>query len=67
MPQLERLFVIKKRDIQVECDFTATELCVVARLDITITLGWLLVLALYYGIRILFEFLSIKRKGGGDK
>lgn len=67
MPQLERLFVIKKRDIQVECDFTATELCVVAHLDITITLGWLLVLALYYGIRILFEFLSIKRKGGGDK
>ena len=67
MPQLERLFVIKKRDIQVECDFTATELCVVAHLAITITLGWLLVLALYYGIRILFEFLSIKRKGGGDK
>ena len=67
MPQLERLFVIKKRDIQVECDFTATELCVVAHLDITITLGCLLVLALYYGIRILFEFLSIKRKGGGDK
>lgn len=67
MPQLERLFVIKKRDIQVECDFTATELCVVAHLDITITLGRLLVLALYYGIRILFEFLSIKRKGGGDK
>lgn len=67
MPQLERLFVIKKRDIQVECDFTATELCVVAHLDITITLGRLLVLALYYGIRILFEILSIKRKGGGDK
>ena len=67
MPQLERLFVIKKRDIQVECDFTATELCVVAHLDITITLGWLLILALYYGIRILFVFLSIKRKGGGDK
>ena len=67
MPQLERLFVIKQRDIQVECDFTATELCVVAHLDITITLGWLLVLALYYGIRILFELLSMKRKGGGDK
>lgn len=67
VPQLERLFVIKKRDIQVECDFTATELCVVAHLDITITLGWLLILALYYGIRILFVFLSIKRKGGGDK
>ena len=67
MPQLERLFVIKKRDIQVECDFTAAETCVVAHLDITITLGRLLALAAYYGIRVLFEFLSMKRKGGGNK
>ena len=67
MPQLERLFVIKKRDIQVECDFTASETCVVAHLDITITLGRLLALALVYGVRVLIEFLSMKRKGGGDK
>ena len=67
MPQLERLFVIRKRDIQVECDFASPETTVVVHLDVSITLGWLLVLALYYGIRILFEFLSIKRKGGGDK
>ena len=67
MPQLERLFVIKKRDIQVECDFTASETCVVAHLDITITLGRLLALALVYGVRVLTEFLSMKRKGGGEK
>ena len=67
IPQLERLFVIKKRDIQVECDFTASETRVAAHLDITITLGRLLVLAIYYGIRVLIEFLSMKRKGGGDK
>ena len=67
MPQLEWLFVIKKRDIQVECDFTAAETCVVAHLDITITLGRLLVLALVYGVRVLIEFLSMKRKGGGEK
>ena len=67
MPQLERLFVIKKRDIQVECDFTASETCVVAHLDITITLGRLLALALVYGVRVLIEFLSMKRKGGGIK
>ena len=47
IPQLERLFVIKKRDIQVECDFTASETRVAAQLDITITLGRLLVLAIY--------------------
>lgn len=67
MPQLERLFIIKKRDIQVECDFTATEICIIAYADITITLGRLLMLAVYYGVRVLIEFLSMKRKGGGDK
>ena len=67
MPQLERLFVIKKRDIQVECDFAASETCVVAHLDITITLGRLLALALVYGVRVLIEFLSMKRKGGGEE
>lgn len=67
MPQLEALFTIKKRDIQVECDFTAEEISVVARMDITITLGRLLMLAVVYGIRVLFVFLSMKRKGGGDK
>lgn len=67
MPQLERLFVIKKRDIQVECDFTAAEICVIAHLDITITLGRLLSLAVIYGIRALYVFISMKRKGGGVK
>ena len=67
MPQLERLFVIRKRDIQVECDFTAAETTVVAHLDISITLGRLLALVIFYGVRILFELLSMKRKGGGDK
>lgn len=67
MPQLERLFVIKKRDIQVECDFTAEEISVIAHVDITITLGRLLTLAVVYGIRVLFEFLSMKRKDGGDQ
>ena len=67
MPQLERLFVIKKRDIQVECDFTAEETRVIAHMDITITLGRLLTLAVVYGIRVLFDFLAMKRKGGGDQ
>ena len=53
--------------MQVECDFTAEEICVAAHLDITITLGRLLVLAVYYGICVLIEFLSLKRKGGGEQ
>ena len=66
LPQLERLFVIKKRDIQVECDFTASETLVIARMDVTITMGRLLSLGVRYGLRALKEFLTIKkrRKGG---
>lgn len=69
IPQLERLFVIKKRDLEVECDFTASETRVFARLDMTITLGRLLALALRYGVRAVKEFLTIqkKRKGGAAK
>ena len=66
MPQLERYFVIKKRDLEVECDFTADQTLIFARLDLTITLGRLLSLAVVYGIRILRQYLNIMktRKGG---
>jgi hypothetical protein len=66
MPQLDRLFVIKKRDVEVECDFTASETTVIARVELTITLGRLLALVTVYGIRAVKEFINIrkKRKGG---
>lgn len=69
IPQLERLFIIKKRDMEVECDFTASETRVLARVDMTITLGRLLALAIRYGFRAGKEFLTIqkKRKGGAAK
>ena len=68
MPALERWFVIKKRNVEVECDFTASQTLVTARLDISITLGRLLSLAAAYGIRALKEFLNFKkkRKGGAQ-
>ena len=66
LPVLEQIFVIKKRDVEVECDFTASETKVIARLDITITLGRLLALVAVYGFRAMKEYLAIrnKRKGG---
>lgn len=69
LPVMEQVFVIKKRDVEVECDFTASETKVIARLDITITLGRLLALVVVYGIQALKEFISIrnKRKGGVAK
>ena len=69
MPRLERVFVIKKRNIEVECDFEASQTRVIARLDLTITLGRILATVVVYGIKALIEFLKIKnkRKGGASK
>ena len=68
MPRLEKIFVIRKRDIEVECDFTASETLVTVRLDVTITLGRLLGLLFGYAVRALIQFLKIKkkRKGGAQ-
>lgn len=69
MPQLEKWFVIKKRDIEVECDFEASETLVIAHLDLTITLGRLFTAAGRFAVRALKEFMNIKkkRKGGAVK
>ena len=69
LPRLERVFVIRKRDIEVECDFWGTSTRVIAGADITITIGRILSLVCvlaYQGIR---EYLKInkKRKGGAAK
>ena len=66
MPLLERAFVIKKRDLEVECDFLAEKTLIAARADISITLGRILSLLLVQGIPVLRELLKImnKRKGG---
>lgn len=66
MPKLEKFLVIKKRNIEVECDFEADETLVVARLDLTITLGRILAAVFTFAFRALIQFLKImkKRKGG---
>ena len=66
MPLLENAFVIKKRNLEVECDFLADSTLIVARLDITITVGRVLSLLIVQGIPALREFLKLmnKRKGG---
>ena len=66
--QLERFLVIKKRDVHVDCDFTASETVILARLDLTITLGRIVSIAVRYGVRGLTTFLKIKkqREGGAD-
>lgn len=66
MPKLEQWLVIKKRNIEVECDFTASTMLVIARLDLTITLGRLLAAVFTFAFRAIVQFIKImnKRKGG---
>ena len=68
-PLLERVLVIKKRDIDIECDFVAPSTLITARVDITITLGRIVALAAVNGFKAVKEFLKImkKRKGGAVK
>lgn len=69
MPLLERMFVIKKRNLEVECDFESTETRISARVDVTITPGGVLKIVLYHGLRALKAYLNLKklRKGGTTK
>jgi len=68
-PLLERVLVIKKRDIDIECDFVAPSTLITARVDITITLGRILALVAVNGFKAVKELLKImkKRKGGAVK
>ena len=68
-PRLEEFLVIKKRDVQIECDFMADTTVINARVDLTITLGRLLATVTVFAVRALKEFLKIKkkRKGGAVK
>lgn len=64
-PRLEQWLTIKKRDVQLQCDFTSNETLVNARVDITITLGRLISLLVRHGIRALKVYLQIRKKQKG--
>lgn len=61
-PSLERLFVIKKRDIRPALDYTISNTQVDAHLVTTITIGRSLALALRAGIRFLKILNERKRR-----
>lgn len=66
MPLLEKVFVIKKRDLEVECDFLADKTTITARLDLTITIGRIVSLLIIRGVPILRELFKLMKiiKGG---
>ena len=65
---LEQAFVIKKRVVDVQCDFLGDRTRIYAQLDATITIGRTLHLLSRHGLKILKEFLELKklRKGGAQ-
>lgn len=68
VPQLERFFVIKKREIRISCDFNSTQTQIDAGALITITVGRVICLLGYHGFRLLVNYLKIinKSKGGAQ-
>lgn len=64
LPRLEEFFEVRKRDVQIRCDFDAEETLVTGRLDVGVTL-WRLVSIIYlYGQQIKDNplFKEIKEK-----
>ena len=64
VPRLEQNFQIKKRDMTVSCDFTANKTKIYAYVYATISLGALLYLVIYHGLKGINKFRQLKGKGG---
>ena len=60
-PQLERFFIIKKRQIEIQCDYTADKTVVDASASLSITVGRILVLGAYHGFKFLRKYLTITK------
>lgn len=65
MAQLENGLTIRRRDIQIECDFTADKTIAAGRLDLHLTFGRMLGLIVTYGFKAVVQLLSAKKRKGG--
>lgn len=68
MPQLDRILIIRKKNIEVESDFTAESICVYARVDASVSLARGLYLCCRYGVKFIKDILNLKKlqKGGAE-
>ena len=64
IPLLEQNFQIKKRDMTVSCDFTTNKTKIYAYVHATISLGRLLWLVIFHGLKGIKKFRQLKGKGG---
>lgn len=67
-PQLERLFIIKRRNLTVDCDFDGEKTRVYGKVVATITLGRTVHLLSKHGRKVIKELLELKnlQKGGAQ-
>ena len=68
MPYLDRFLIIRKKDVEVECDFVADTTRVYAKVDVTISLGRAVYLVIRYGTKLIKDILNLKklREGGAE-
>ena len=68
-PQLSRYFVIRKKDLNVQCDFEEDSTRIYAGIDLTITIGRFFSLGIRHGFHALREYRRIMnfRKGGATQ
>lgn len=62
LPQLERFLCIKKREIEIQCDFSAEKTRIHFFADIRIPFGRFFFVSLRYGLRGLKQYLDIIKK-----
>ena len=68
MGNLNQILVIEDQDVDVQCDFEGSKTRVEARVDLTISIGRALGLAVHYGALALKQLIILKnRKGGAVK
>lgn len=62
MPQLERYFTIKKSELEIECDYVSESTLISGYIYLTITVGQILSIGVFHGIKLLQKYIQITRK-----
>ncbi len=62
LPLLEQYVKIKNRNLEVQCDFTATDTLIEAKADIIISFGNFLMIAMRHGFHGFKEYFKITKK-----
>ena len=62
MPHLESWFTIKKRDLEIACDYTASNTKIDTSIDLRLSVFALFHMALHHGIRIIIKYYKISKE-----